>query len=144
MDEKIVPLISSSVAGPLGILHLPRLWLKILLHASGLLPEGYRHGAGGFDETLCANLGIDRDVLVSFIEIRRPDYLELEEWVKSNARNLNEASIAKHNAEIASRNMPSPLLEQRRTELGIADPSMTNAILLNNLEDWSAVHRRLR
>ena len=50
MAEPIVPVLSSSVMGPLGVKHLPRLWLKILLHACGRLPDGYRHGVGGFDE----------------------------------------------------------------------------------------------
>lgn len=30
-----VPLISSNIAGPLGVLHLPRLWNKVLLAAIG-------------------------------------------------------------------------------------------------------------
>ena len=38
---KIVPLISSGVAGPLGVLHLPRLWLKCSLEARGKLADGY-------------------------------------------------------------------------------------------------------
>ncbi|MGZ4964624.1 MAG: DUF5069 domain-containing protein, partial [Limisphaerales bacterium] len=37
----IVPLISSGVAGPLGVLHLPRLWLKASLEACGKLAPGY-------------------------------------------------------------------------------------------------------
>src|SRR6185295_7355837 len=36
-----VPLISSGVAGPLGVLHLPRLWLKVSLEARGKLANGY-------------------------------------------------------------------------------------------------------
>jgi len=35
MSETYVPLISSSVAGPLGVLHLPRLWQKVSLEAVG-------------------------------------------------------------------------------------------------------------
>ena len=34
--KKIVPLISSGIAGPLGVLHLPRLWQKVLLEACGV------------------------------------------------------------------------------------------------------------
>jgi len=59
--EPIYPLISSAAKGPLGVCHLPRLWLKILLFACGRLPEGYRHGEGGFDEFTTTNLGLDRD-----------------------------------------------------------------------------------
>ena len=37
--SKIVPLISSGVAGPLGVLHLPRLWQKVLLESLGQLAD---------------------------------------------------------------------------------------------------------
>ena len=37
----LIPLISSGVSGPLGVLHLPRLWLKASLEARGLLANGY-------------------------------------------------------------------------------------------------------
>jgi hypothetical protein len=37
----IVPTISSGVAGPLGVIHLPRLWLKLSLEAQGKLAPGY-------------------------------------------------------------------------------------------------------
>ena len=33
MSNTYVPMISSGVAGPLGVLHLPRLWLKASLEA---------------------------------------------------------------------------------------------------------------
>ena len=35
--DKIVPLIGSAEVGPLGVLHLPRLWLKVSLDAKGAL-----------------------------------------------------------------------------------------------------------
>ena len=35
--NKIVPLIGSAEVGPLGVLHLPRLWLKVSLDGRGLL-----------------------------------------------------------------------------------------------------------
>ena len=41
--SKIVPLISSGIAGPLGVLHLPRLWQKVLLESLGQL-AGRVHG----------------------------------------------------------------------------------------------------
>ncbi|MEC8892564.1 MAG: DUF5069 domain-containing protein, partial [Candidatus Poribacteria bacterium] len=30
--SKLVPLIGSGVAGPLGVLHLPRFWSKVVLN----------------------------------------------------------------------------------------------------------------
>ena len=45
----IVPLISSGVAGPLGVLHLPRLWLKLSLESVGKLAPGYPGAGTGYD-----------------------------------------------------------------------------------------------
>lgn len=45
-----VPLISSGVAGPLGVLHLPRLWLKVSLEACGKLAAGYPGAGKGYDQ----------------------------------------------------------------------------------------------
>jgi Domain of unknown function (DUF5069) len=137
------PLISSSVMGPLGVAHLPRLWLKILLHACDRLPEGYRHGNGGFDELLFTNLGIDGDAFVDYIATQKPDYRTLEAWVRSHATKLTPEAIAAHNAHI----FEAPMLEERavarRAELGITDGGLTNAVKLNDLDDWSGTHARL-
>ena len=35
MSNTYVPLISSGIAGPLGIVHLPRLWQKVSLNVGG-------------------------------------------------------------------------------------------------------------
>ena len=47
--KKIVPTIPSGVAGPLGVVHLPRLWLKALLAGTGQLAEGYKDIGPGYD-----------------------------------------------------------------------------------------------
>src|SRR4051812_40411505 len=41
MSDTYVPLISSGTAGPLGVLHLPRLWQKVSLESQGKLAAGY-------------------------------------------------------------------------------------------------------
>ena len=41
MSDTYVPLISSGTAGPLGVLHLPRLWQKVSLEEAGKLAAGY-------------------------------------------------------------------------------------------------------
>lgn len=141
--REIVPLISSSVKGPLGICHLPRLWLKILLHASGRLPEGYRHGAGGFDEMTCTHLGIKASELVRFIEGRRPTYLECEEWVRKHAKKLTPETIAAHNEALVLWEKSANTAAAQREEIGIADGSLANAVALNDLEDWSRIYDAL-
>lgn len=141
--DQIEPLISAAVAGPLGILHLPRLWLKILLYSYGRLPEGYRHGAGGFDELLCTSFGIDSDAFVSFIETEKPDYQRTERWVVENAKDLSPKTVTAFNHRITTGNMREELAAERRAQFHIEDPSFANAIALNNLDDWAGIHARL-
>jgi hypothetical protein len=129
--------------GPLGVKHLPRLWLKILLHGCGRLPEGYRHGVGGFDEFLTTTLGIDRDAFVSYIETEKPDYLTLEAWVRANATALTAEAIAAINARVANADLPDTMLADRRAQLGFHEPDYTKAVALNDLDDWTAMHAAL-
>jgi hypothetical protein len=142
--ENVVPTISSSCAGPLGILHLPRLWLKIFLYSAGRLPAGYRHGVGGFDERLCTNLGIDRDAFVAYVENEKPTYLEVEAWVREHATRLDAESIAAHNHSIVEGQMPPEIANERRRDAGVTDLSITRAVPLNDLDDWAAIHRQIR
>lgn len=37
--QHVVPLISSDTAGPLGAIHLPRLWTKLTLATQGCSPK---------------------------------------------------------------------------------------------------------
>ena len=140
---EIAPAISSSVAGPLGILHLPRLWLKLVLHALGRLPEGYRAGVGGFDERLCEYLAIDREALVAYVSRELPSYGELERWVAANARDLSPQTIAAFNARIRSGQMAEEVACERRERFGITDANFANAIALNDLDDWATLHGQL-
>jgi hypothetical protein len=39
--DRVVPLIPPAAVGPLGVGHLPRMWLKGILNASEMLFEGY-------------------------------------------------------------------------------------------------------
>ena len=59
MSDTYVPLISSSVAGPLGVLHLPRLWQKVSLEENGKLAAGYPGVGKGFDAMTLAALGLE-------------------------------------------------------------------------------------
>jgi hypothetical protein len=141
--EEIVPTISSSVMGPLGIMHLPRLWLKILLHGCGRLPEGYRCGHGGFDEALTTQFGVDRDAFIHFIETEKPDYQATERWLAQNAKDLSPQAVAAFNTRIRTANMREEMATERRARFAIADQSFANAIALNDLDDWAGMHERL-
>ena len=50
----IVPTISSGTAGPLGVLHLPRLWQKASLGAVGKLHDDYPAAGAGYDAYVAA------------------------------------------------------------------------------------------
>lgn len=141
--ENVVPAISSSIAGPLGVLHLPRLWLKHLLHAAGRLPDGYRHGLGGFDEVLTTRLEIDRDAFAAYCETELPDYLAAESWVKRNASQLDAGTVAELNAYFRSATMPEAMAAERRARFNITDPSFVTGIPLNDLDDWAGLHEQL-
>ncbi|MBV8423791.1 MAG: GAF domain-containing protein [Candidatus Eremiobacteraeota bacterium] len=138
-NDLVVPHISSHAVGPLGACHLPRMWLKIFLHATGRLPPGYRHGTGGADETTAKNLGFDRDAFIEFVETRLPTYLEAEAWVRQHAKNIDPDSIRKHN-EIVHRDKPEWMAKAQRLYVGLDDPSARNSTLLNDLDDWHTLH----
>src|SRR5881394_3916585 len=67
MADTYVPMISSGVAGPLGILHLPRLWLKVSLESQGKLASGYPGIGRGFDAMTCAALGLEEQAVRDYI-----------------------------------------------------------------------------
>ena len=135
----IVPMVSSAAVGPLGACHLPRMWMKILLHALGRLPAGYRHGTGGFDEKTALDLGFDRDEFIAFVEADLPTYLEAEAWVREHGKHLDAESIRKHNEGI-HRNKPPVAAAAQRAFVGLDDDSVLDATLLNDLDDWMTLH----
>lgn len=144
MDDKtlVVPMVSSAAVGPLGVCHLPRMWMKIFLHAKGRLPAGYRHGTGGFDEKTALDLGFDRDAFIEFVETSLPTYLEAEAWVRAHATHLDPESIRKHNEGI-HRNKPLLTAVAQRAFVGLADESILDATLLNDLDDWMTLHAQV-
>jgi hypothetical protein len=138
----VVPIVSSSTVGPLGVCHLPRMWLKVLLHAKGRLPAGYRHGTGGFDEATAVNLGFDRDAFIEFVGSTHPTYLETEAWVRENAKNLTPESIRKHNEHV-HRDKPPLMAKVQRAFVGLDDENILDATLLNDLDDWHTLYVQL-
>src|SRR5690349_14847444 len=111
----IVPLISSGTAGPLGVLHLPRLWLKLSLESTGKLAPGYPGAGKGFDQMVIDGLGLQRDAVIAFIKNTKPTYPQFEAWVKKNGTKLDKASIEKLNAAIRGYNHDD---ETRKSVLG--------------------------
>ncbi|GAC1441698.1 MAG: hypothetical protein NVS3B17_11230 [Vulcanimicrobiaceae bacterium] len=139
----IVPLISSSVTGRLGLAHLPRLWCKLLLHACGELPEGYRAGHGGFDESICETIGVDRDALVAFVHERRPSYVAFETWIGTHATRLDVETVDAWNARVRAADLPDAMATERRARFDIPATERAAAVRLNDLDDWDTFHRAL-
>src|SRR5215470_7847609 len=99
-----VPLISSGTAGPLGVLHLPRLWLKLSLESTGKLASGYPGAGKGFDQMVIDGLGLKRDAVIDFVKQSHPTYPQFEAWVKKNGTKVDHGSIDKLNAAIRGYN----------------------------------------
>jgi Domain of unknown function (DUF5069) len=143
MSDTHVPMISSGVAGPLGVLHLPRLWLKVSLEEQGKLASGYPGVGKGFDAMTLAALGLEERAVKEYIKKNKPTYPEFEAWVKKNAKSLNRDAIDKHNAAVRGYNHDD---ETRQGILGacaMADDASAakDAVNLNNLDDWYEFHR---
>src|ERR1700749_4724017 len=98
---KIVPLIGSAEVGPLGVLHLPRLWLKISLDAKGLLADGYPAGGTGVDQKVLDGFGPQKNTGVEDIRNSPSTYCQFESWItKQPGARLDSASIARLNEAI--------------------------------------------
>jgi hypothetical protein len=139
----IVPLISSGVAGPLGVLHLPRLWLKVSLEQRGKLAAGYPGIGKGYDQMVLDGLGLQKDAVVNYIKAEKPSYCDFEAWIKKQpGAKLDKASIEKLNAAIRGYNHDDAT---RKSILGankLQDDASAcrDAVNLNNLDDWKEFH----
>jgi hypothetical protein len=141
--DTIVPLISSGVSGPLGVLHLPRLWLKSSLEAQGKLAAGYPGCGKGYDAMVLAALNLDREKVLSFIKTSKPTYIQFENWIKQQPGvKLDKASIDKINADIRGYNHDDATRKGIFDASGLNDSSCSyrGAIELNNLDDWNELH----
>lgn len=138
-----IPLISSGVAGPLGVLHLPRLWQKVSLESQDKLAAGYPGIGRGFDAMTCAALGLDEQAVKDYIKKDIPTYTQFEAWVKQNAKSLNREAIEKHNAGVRGYNHDDATREEILEACSLADDATVpkDAVNLNNLDDWHAFHQ---
>jgi hypothetical protein len=143
MSETYVPLISSGIAGPLGVLHLPRLWQKVSLEAAGKLASGYPGIGRGFDAMTCAALGLDEEALKDYIKQNKPTYPQFEAWVNKNAKSLTPQAVEKHNAAVRGYNHDDGKRQGILSACGVANDASAprDAVNLNNLDDWYEFHQ---
>jgi hypothetical protein len=143
MADTYVPLISSGVSGPLGVLHLPRLWQKVSLEEKGKLASGYPGVGKGFDAMTLAAVGLEEQAVRNYIKQKKPTYPQFEAWVKKNAKSLNRDAIEKHNAAVRGYNHDDETRQGILSACSIADDgsSPKDAVNLNNLDDWCEFHQ---
>ena len=137
-----IPLISSDLAGPLGAIHLPRLWSKVLLSSKGQLEEGYDECGMGFDQMVLDGLSIDRDAAVGYIKANLPSYPQFENWVVGQrGGSIPQSEIDASNAAIRGYNHADDTRGEILSAAGITDDdSILDAVNLNNLDDWTELH----
>ncbi len=138
---KIVPLISSGTAGPLGVLHLPRLWLKLSLEAREKLADGYPGCGKGYDSMVLDALGVEEAAVKEFVHTKRPTYPAFEAWIAQQAGvKLDADTISRLNAAISgylhADETRQDILKENALSSGPKD-----AVNLNNLDDWFLFHR---
>jgi len=136
-------MIPCNVSGPLGVLHLPRLWLKVSLEARGKLASGYPGIGKGFDSMVIDGLGLKADAVKSFITEKKPTYGEFETWVKAQPGvKLDRNSVHRLNQSILNYHHSEEISTGIRSAAGYKeDGSVTSsATELNALDDWQAFH----
>ncbi len=141
----MIPTISSGVAGPLGVLHLPRFWSKVLMDAKGVLHEDYPACGMGYDQMVLDALGLDKDATLAYISDNSPTYPQFEAWVlEQSGGSLDTDAVAKLNADIEGYHHDD---DTRTSILGASgiedDGTILDAVNLNNLDDWYELHASL-
>ncbi len=138
--SKIVPLISSGTKGPLGVLHLPRLWQKVSLEAAGKIADGYPGIGGGYDTMVINALGLDAEAVRSYITNEKPTYPAFEAWIQAqDGATLGDDAIGALNDSIAGYNH-EPEEKARVLSTNGLESGPDDAVNLNNLDDWQEFH----
>ena len=143
MSSTIIPMIPCSTEGPLGIRHLPRLWLKVSLESAGKLHPDYPGIGQGFDMMVINGLGLSADAVRSFIADNRPSYAEFEAWVKAQpGAKLDRASVTQLNTSIMAYHHDDDTRKGILDAAGYPDDGSVagSATELNAIEDWAAFH----
>jgi hypothetical protein len=143
MSDVHVPMIPCDTAGPLGVRHLPRLWLKVSLEARGKLAPGYPGIGKGFDTIVINGLGLTADAVRTFIKENRPTYAQFEQWVKAQPGvKLDRASVERVNQTVLGYHHGDDTRKEILAAAGYPDDGSVfgTAVALNALDDWTSFH----
>ena len=141
-----IPLISSALAGPLGAIHLPRLWQKASLEAQGKLHPDYPGIGKGYDAMVLAALGLEEGAVREYLKASKPSYTQFEGWIKTQPGvKLDQATIDKSNADIRGYNHDDDTRKGIFASTGLSDDTCADrcAVELNNLDDWATFHKEV-
>ena len=143
--SKLIPMISSGIAGPIGVLHLPRLWQKASLGAVGKLHDDYPAAGQGYDQMVLDGLGIDREEFLAFIKDSKPSYIETEKWVlDKKGGSLDTDAVKKLNDSIAGYNHAEGTRKEILAAANLEDNgTILDAVNLNNIDDWTSFHNEV-
>ncbi|WP_050028187.1 hypothetical protein [Verrucomicrobium sp. BvORR034] len=143
--SQFVPLISSGVAGPLGVLHLPRLWQKASLEATGKLHPDYPGCGKGYDQMVLDGLGLDREEFLAYIKSDKPTYVQLEGWVLAKkGGSLDKTAVQTLNDAIKGYIHDDGTRAAILSSAGRPDDgTVKDAVGLNNLDDWQSFYNEV-
>jgi hypothetical protein len=153
--DPIVPAISSRSNGPMGLNHVAKLWVKMLLDAVDMLPGGYHAGRfrieadahgwrkrvpaeGLFDVAFLEEFGVDVDACSAYVKSNLPDYRTFEHWFITTARKYGPTRAAPFNA--LRINVRAETAAAQRAAVGLDDPEMVWSYMLSDLIDWKGLH----
>ncbi len=140
-----IPLISSGTAGPLGAIHLPRLWQKASLESQGKLHSDYPGIGKGYDAMVLAALNLEESAVREFLK-SKPSYPQFEAWVKAQpGAKVDKATIDASNAAIRGYNHDDATRKGILDINGLPDDASApkGAVELNNLDDWATFHKEV-
>jgi len=101
VTQSVILVTGSDVDGPLGIVHLPRLWATSILATAGLLADGVAADPHGFDSLVTHGLRVEPRALRRFLTTI-PTYMQCETWIRAHTRRLDPATIARVNDTICA------------------------------------------
>ena len=140
--DKFPPIAAVTAKGPLGIVHLPRMWAKALQRATGHLNDDYIVGCG-LDRAVSEALGIDMQKALGYIQTAKPTYHEFEAWIVAECGgSIAHDKVQAANDAILNLQFDPARAKEFREELGLPEESLLDgAADLDTLDDWLQFHR---
>lgn len=142
--KKVPPMAANAEKGMMGIRQMPRMWMKVLLDAKGLLPEGYTAQGVGADGGVIRILGLDTDEVLGYLRRERPSYPAFEAWVKEKVGgNVPEETRVSLNERLDAAQQPAGRRAELLAAAGVADNGSWTKEQVNRWDDFGEFYRSL-